>query len=248
MRMEFCLVLGAGSGIGAALARRIARPESRFLLHTGSNREGLEAVAQDCRGAGAEIDLCIGDMGRPEPFVEIGQWLDKVPDGDLVSLVFAAGYARLGTVTDTPVDALEDALQAMPVAFHRIVALAAAKLTPERGRIVCVSSFGPHTTKNHSFAASAPAKSALEAQVRVFAANFAARGITVNAVVPGFIEKEPGTPSSLTPEQWEKVTLGIPMGRIGRREEVASIIEFLLTKDAGYITGQAIHVNGGMTL
>ena len=67
-------------------------------------------------------------------------------------------------------------------------------------------------------------------------------------VVPGFIEKEPGTPSSLTPEQWSKVASGIPMGRIGRRDEVAATIEFLLSKDAGYITGQAIHVNGGLTL
>jgi NAD(P)-dependent dehydrogenase (short-subunit alcohol dehydrogenase family) len=81
-----------------------------------------------------------------------------------------------------------------------------------------------------------------------FAASFAPQGITVNAVVPGFIQKEPGTPSSLTPEQWTQVTKGIPMGRIGRREEVASTIEYLLSEDAGYITGQAIHVNGGLTL
>ena len=84
--------------------------------------------------------------------------------------------------------------------------------------------------------------------MRVFAANLAPRGITVNAVVPGFIEKEPGTPSSLTAAQWAEVTSDIPMQRIGRREEVASTIEFLLSRNAGYITGQAIHVNGGLTL
>jgi 3-oxoacyl-[acyl-carrier protein] reductase len=246
--MEYRLILGAGSGIGAALARRVARPETRMLLHTGRNREGLEAVAQDCRAAGAEVELCLGDMGAPEPFVEIGTWLDNVPDGGLVGLVFAAGYARLGPVTETPVDALQQALQAMPVAFHRLVALAAPKLAPERGRVVCVSAFGAHRAKTHNYSATAPAKSAMEAQVMSFAASFAPLGITVNAVVPGFIQKEPGTPSSLTPEQWTQVTAGIPMGRIGRREEVASTIEYLLSRDAGYITGQAIHVNGGLTL
>ena len=246
--MDYRLILGAGSGIGAALARRIAQADTRMLLHTGSNREGLEGVAQDCRGAGADVDLCLGDMGRPEPFAEIGDWLEGVPDERLVCLVFAAGYARLGSVTDTPVEAVVQALQAMPVAFHRLVAMAARKLTPQRGRVVCVSAFGAHIAKTHNYSATAPAKSAMEAQVMAFAASFAPRGITVNAVVPGFIQKEPGTPSSLTPEQWTQVTSGIPMGRIGRREEVASAIEYLLSEDAGYITGQAIHVNGGLTL
>jgi NAD(P)-dependent dehydrogenase (short-subunit alcohol dehydrogenase family) len=82
----------------------------------------------------------------------------------------------------------------------------------------------------------------------VFAANLAPRGITVNAVVPGFIEKEPGTPSSLTPAQWQHVTASIPMSRIGRRVEVAAMVTFLLSEPAGYVTGQSIHVNGGLTL
>jgi NAD(P)-dependent dehydrogenase (short-subunit alcohol dehydrogenase family) len=70
----------------------------------------------------------------------------------------------------------------------------------------------------------------------------------VNAVVPGFIEKEPGTPSSLTPAQWQQVTASIPMSRIGRRAEVAAMVTFLLSESAGYVTGQSIHVNGGLTL
>ncbi|MDP4796439.1 MAG: SDR family oxidoreductase, partial [Rhodospirillales bacterium] len=119
--------------------------------------------------------------------------------------------------TNTPVDKLAEALNAMPIAFHRLAALLAAKLADQRGRIVCVSAFGAHRSKSYSYAATAPAKAALEAQVRVYAANLAPRGSTVNAVVPGFVEKEPGTPSSLTPEQWKEVTTGIPMNRIGRR-------------------------------
>ncbi len=246
--MDHVMIVGAGSGIGAAVARRAARPGLRLLLHTGRSGERLKGVAGQCHNAGAEVETCIGQLADPQVFTPITEWLETVPPDGLTGLVFAAGYARLGTVSDAPADALSEAFDAMPLAFHRVVAMAEPKLTPRRGRVVCVSAFGAHRTKTHSYAATAPAKSALEAQVRVFAANLAPRGITVNAVVPGFIRKEAGTPSSLTPEQWAEVTAGIPMGRIGSPDEVASAIEYLLSPDAGYITGQALHVNGGLTL
>ncbi|HET7409102.1 MAG TPA: SDR family oxidoreductase [Paracoccaceae bacterium] len=246
--MERTLILGAGSGIGAATARRIAQPGIGLLLHTGRSRERLDAVADECRGAGAEVETCIGDMAEAESFAPIARWLNSIPTGALTGVVFAAGYARLGTVSEAPADEVAEALNAMPLAFHRLVALTAPKLGDGRGRIVCVGAFGAHLAKSYSYAATAPAKAALEGQVRVFAANLAPRGITVNAIVPGFIRKEAGTPSSLTPEQWAEVTAGIAMQRLGRADEVASAIEYLLSPDAGYITGQALHVNGGLTL
>lgn len=246
--MDHALILGAGSGIGAATARRIARPGLRLLLHTGYSRDRLEAVADQCRDAGAEVGTCTGDLAEPETFAPIAAWLDDVPAGGLGALVFAAGYARLGTVADAPEGEVARALNTMPLAFHRLVALAGPKLADGRGRIVCVGAFGAHLAKTFSYAATAPAKAALEGQVRVFAANLAPRGITVNAVVPGFIRKEANTPSSLTREQWAEVTAGIPMQRIGTADEVASAIQYLLSADAGYVTGQAIHVNGGLAL
>lgn len=246
--MERHVIIGSGSGIGAALARSLAGPQTVLLLHTGENRSRLDAVVADCRAKGAEVDTCIGLTADEKLFDQVAGWADGLPDGGLTGFVFAAGYAKIGGVTDTPVDKLAEGLRAMPIAFHRLAALLLPKLAPERGRIVCVSAFGAHRSKSYSYAATAPAKAALEAQVRVFAANLAPRGITVNAVVPGFVEKEPGTPSSLTPEQWQEVTAGIPMNRIGRREEIAALARFLLTTEAGYITGQSIHVNGGLTL
>lgn len=246
--MNRYVIIGSGSGIGAEIARSLAGPEVALLLHTGSNTDRLGGVAQTCREAGAEVSTCLGLTEDAALFDAVAQWAAPLAEGGLTGFVFAAGYARMGQITNTPSDQVEKALHAMPLAFHRLTATLAPKLAEARGRIVCISAFGAHRSKTHSFCATAPAKAALEAQVRVFAANLAPRGITVNAVVPGFIEKEPGTPSSLTPAQWQHVTASIPMSRIGRRAEVAAMVTFLLSEPAGYVTGQSIHVNGGLTL
>ncbi len=246
--MQRYLLIGSGSGIGAALARKLAAPGVELMLHTGSNIERLARVEATCRDAGAEVDSMLGLTEEAELAHRVGGWLDTLPPGGLTGFVFAAGYARLGRIDAADHEALRKALFAMPFAFQTLAALAAPKLADGRGRILCVSAFGAHRTKTHSYAPTAPAKAALEAQVRVFAANLAPRGITVNAVVPGFIAKDPGTPSSLSPEQWARVTDTIPMGRLGQPDEVAAMATFLLSEPASYVTGQSIHVNGGLTL
>lgn len=242
------IVIGAGSGIGAALACHLAAPGTELLLHTGSNADRLARVAGACETAGATVSTCLGLTEDAALVDRVAAWLAPLPPGGLSGFAFAAGYARLGTVDSTDPAELRTALDAMPVAFQNLCTCVAPKLADNRGRILCVSAFGAHRAKTHSYAPTAPAKAALEAQVRVFAANLAPRGITVNAVVPGFIAKEPGTPSSLTPEQWSKVTATIPMERLGQPEEVAAAAAFLLSEPAGYVTGQCLHVNGGLTL
>lgn len=116
------------------------------------------------------------------------------------------------------------------------------------GRVVAVSAFGPHVYRPGvmTFPGTAAAKAALETHVRSLAFELAADGVTANAVVPGFIQKDPGTSRAVTVDKAAQVTAQIPMGRLGSPDEVAAVIVFLLSPEAGYVTGQCIHVNGGL--
>ncbi len=84
--------------------------------------------------------------------------------------------------------------------------------------------------------------------VRALAIELAPERITVNCVVPGAIAKDAGTVSAMTPEQWRASLARIPLGRVGKPEEVAAAIGFLCSPAAAYVTGQALHVNGGLVI
>lgn len=240
------MILGAGSGIGAALARRLAGPGVVLGLHTGRRVDALAGVAADCRARGAQVECLTGDLAEAATFATIEALLpDLAP---LTGLVFAAGYARLGPLADTGAGVLGDAFAAMPLAFHRAVRLALPCLAEGSGRVVALSAFGPHRPRLAAFAATAPAKAALEAQIRALAMELAPRGITCNAVAPGLIAKPPGTPSALSAQEWEAMRRSIPLGRLGQPEEVAALLAFLLSAEAGYMTGQILHLDGGLML
>lgn len=240
------VILGAGSGIGAMLARQRAGAGVRLALHTGRNAAGLEAVAQECRARGAEVTCWTGDLADPATTAALAALLPAF--GPLSGLVFAAGYARAGAMAEAAPEALRDAFAAMPTAFLRCTQAAVPHLEDGRGRIVAITAFGAHRPRPMAFAATGPAKAAIEAQVRLLAHELAPRGITCNAVVPGLIAKPPGAPSSLTPAQWDSLRESMPMRRFGTPEEVAAVIGFLLSPLAGYVTGQCLHCDGGLML
>jgi NAD(P)-dependent dehydrogenase (short-subunit alcohol dehydrogenase family) len=244
------LITGAASGIGAALARRLAAPDTRLVLHTGSRQAAVDAVAAEARARGAEVATGLGaleDAATAGRLVEIA----RERFGGLDAVVANAGFAKRVPMADLESATLETSLAVMIGGFHRLARAALPLLQQaEAGRIVAVSSFVAHVFKlgGDGFPASAAAKGGMEAMARSLAAELAPSGITVNCVVPGFVRKEGSTVSSLSPERWKAAVERIPIGRLGEPAEIAATIAFLLSPDAAYITGQLIHVDGGLTL
>jgi NAD(P)-dependent dehydrogenase (short-subunit alcohol dehydrogenase family) len=244
------LVTGAASGIGAAVCRRVAAPGTALLVHTRRNAAGAEAVAQAAREAGADAEIMLGDLADPAlPDRLIACAVEQF--GALEVLVSNAGFAdrtRIGDLTDA---AFARSLEAIQWAFLRLARAAIPHLrTVSHARVVAISSFAAHVFRSGVaiFPGSASAKAGLEALVRALAIELAPDGVTVNAVVPGFIRKDAGAHAALDPAAAARQVEKIPLGRFGLPDEVAAAVAFLASEDAAYITGQSLHVNGGLVI
>jgi NAD(P)-dependent dehydrogenase (short-subunit alcohol dehydrogenase family) len=244
------LVTGAGSGIGAAICRAMAGPDSAIMLHSRRNREGAEGVARQVRDAGGEAAVAFGDLAEPAVAAELLAETVRA-FGRLDVLISNAGFAdRTGfaELTNARFAASAEAIQG---GFFRLARAALPHLrTATDGRVIAVSSFVAHVFRAGvtTFPASASAKAGLEALVRALAIDLGPDGVTVNAVVPGFIRKDEGAHRAIGPGALADQTPHIPLGRIGLPEDVAAVVAFLASPAAGYVTGQTIHVDGGLVM
>ncbi|HUB15531.1 MAG TPA: SDR family oxidoreductase [Acetobacteraceae bacterium] len=244
------LVTGAASGIGAAVCRALAAPGTAILLHTRRNRDALAAVADQVRAAGAEADVALGDLAEPNVAATLVA-AAVATFGGLDVLVSNAGFADRTPMADLTDTAMTASMEAIHGAFFRLARAAMPHLRAGRHpRVVAISSFAAHVFRPDVtlFPASAAAKAALEALVRALAIELAPAGVTVNAVVPGFIRKDSGAHRAIDPAVLAKQTERIPLGRIGLPEDVAAAVAFLASPTAGYITGQMLHVDGGLVV
>jgi 3-oxoacyl-[acyl-carrier protein] reductase len=249
--MRVFLITGASSGIGAATARAVAAPDTALVLHARKNRSGLEAVAAAAQAACAQTLIVEGDLAVPGTATRLVEQT-TAKFGRLDVVVSNAGFADRRPIGEVDRAALDASLAAMTAAFFDLATAARPWLVEAGtgGRMIGVSSFVAHAFGRGimTFPVSAAAKAGLEALARALAVDLAPTGVTVNCVAPGFVEKDAGAHAAAPRERMEKIAEGIPMRRYGKTAEVAALIAFLASPAASYITGQTIHVNGGVTL
>ena len=233
------LVTGASRGIGKSIAERLV-DDGFFVVGTSTTDSGVENI-QGWLG-----DRGIGLMMRVEDSALVEASVQRISKrcGDVSVLINNAGITRDSLLVRMKDDEWSDVIETNLAGTFRLCKSVLRSMIKARwGRIVNVGSVvgrmgNPGQT---NYAAS---KAGIEGFTRALAQEVGSRGITANCVAPGFIDTD--MTAALGDEQVENLAATIPLGRIGSPRDVASAVSFLVSEDAGYITGETLHVNGGL--
>ncbi|MFJ5367763.1 3-oxoacyl-[acyl-carrier-protein] reductase [Bosea sp. CER48] len=235
------LVTGATGGLGGAIARTL-HAQGASVAISGTRAEALEALAGEL-GERVVVAPCnLSDKDSVEALVPTAE--EKL--GGLDILVNNAGITRDNLFLRLKDEDWDGVLAVNLTAAFRLSRAAVKSMMRKRyGRIVSIGSV-VGTTGNPGQGNYAAAKAGLIGMSKALAAEVASRNITVNVVAPGFIES-PMT-QALNEKQRESILSDVPMGRLGAGADIAAAVAFLASAEAGYVTGQTLHVNGGMAM
>ncbi len=242
---QTAIVTGGSRGIGRAVAVRLAKDGMNLVINYRGNSAAAEETERMCRELGAEVLLVQGDVSRAEDCEKLAAQAKEV-FGRVDVLVNNAGITRdglLARMTEEDFRAVLDVNLVGP--WNMMKAVNRIMMKQRYGRIVNLSSvtglMGNMGQTNY-----AAAKAGILGMTKSYAREVASRGITVNAVAPGFIDTD--MTEAMPEGAKDKIITGIPMGRTGKPEDVAEAVAFLASEQAGYITGEVLRVDGGMAM
>lgn len=236
------LVTGASGGIGSAIAKALAERGAKVAL-SGTRNLALMELIPELKGEGHIVVPCdLSDAEQVDALVPTV--VEKL--GKLDILVNNAGITRDGLVMRMSDDDWSDVLNVnLESAFRLARAAARPMMKARHGRIISITSV-VGATGNPGQVNYVASKAGLVGMSKALAQELASRGITVNCVAPGFIAS-PMT-DALTDAQKEEINRKIPAGKMGTGDDVGAAVTYLASDEASYVTGQTLHVNGGMAM
>jgi 3-oxoacyl-[acyl-carrier protein] reductase len=239
------VVTGGGRGIGRAVAVRLAEEGAIVTISYRSNDASAEEVAEEVRAAGAQCEIFKGDVSSPE---DVDALFRGVRDsfGQVDILVNNAGLTRDNLMMRMKESEFDEVLRTNLKGTYLCTRAALRPMIRARwGRIVNVSSV-VGLVGNAGQANYAASKAGIIGFTKSVAREVAQRGITANVVAPGYVETE--LTRRLPDDVKDQIKGQVPVGRFGEAEEVAEVVAFLAGEGAGYVTGQTVAVDGGMTM
>lgn len=236
------LVTGASRGIGRAIALELGK-QGMTVIGTATSEAGAEAISAYLKEAGLTGTGMCADVSNDESVTALVSGIAEQFTLPTV-LVNNAGVTRDNLLMRMKADEWDTVINTNLSSMYRLCKACVKGMTKARtGRIVNISSV-VGTSGNAGQSNYAASKAGIEGFTRSLAKEIGSRGITVNAVAPGFIDTD--MTRDLPEQQTEALLAQIPLGRLGQPEEIAAVVGFLASSEGGYITGETLHVNGGM--
>lgn len=241
--MKYALVTGGSRGIGKAICLKFAQMGIPVLINYHTNEGAALDVLSCIQSFGGTAQLMQFDVASEQEVSNaIEHWEEEHPNDYIAYLVNNAGIRKDNLMFMMPEDDWHDVIDVTLNGFYYVTRKLLPKMMMRRhgGRIINMASLsglkGMPGQTNYS-----AAKGALIGATKALAQETASRNVTVNAIAPGFIESD--MTKDLPQEELKKL---VPMNRFGRPEEVAALVGFLCSDEAGYITGEVININGGL--
>ncbi|HEU4548317.1 MAG TPA: 3-oxoacyl-[acyl-carrier-protein] reductase [Rhizomicrobium sp.] len=239
---KVALVTGASGGIGGAIARALHRQGAAVVL-SGTRAEALDALKSELGSRAFTATCNLSDVASVEALTKAAE---EAAGGSIDILVNNAGITRDNLFMRMKDEEWDQVIAVnLSAAFRLSRAVLRGMMKKRWGRIIQITSV-VGATGNPGQGNYAAAKAGLVGMSKSLAAEVASRNITVNAVAPGFIQT--AMTDVLTDQQKEMIGARIPLGRMGTPEEIAAAVVYLASQEAAYVTGQTLHINGGMAM